>query len=97
MTIELLYLTTQMQRWINLRVARHLEAQAAKLKPARGRVLLGSEGPGGSVRLDRKGLPDGSGLADETDSIDTIPAADGANYPAEQMALRDCEKQPVHA
>ena len=40
MTIEILYLTTQMQRWIDLRVARHLEAQAAKLKPAAGRVLL---------------------------------------------------------
>ena len=38
MTIEFLYLTTQMQRWLNLRVARHLEAQAAKLKPAKGLV-----------------------------------------------------------
>jgi hypothetical protein len=94
MTIEILYLTTQMQRWINLRVARHLEAQAAKLKPARGRVLLGADGPGGSVRLDRNGLPDGSGLADETDSID---AADGGNYRAAQTALRDSEKQTVHA
>jgi hypothetical protein len=97
MTIEILYLTTQMQRWINLRVARHLEAQAAKLKPAKGRVLLGADGPGGSVRLDRNGLPDGSGLADETDSIDTTHAADGANYPAAQMVLRDSEKQTVHA
>ena len=31
MTIEILYLTTQIQRWINERVARHLAAQAAKL------------------------------------------------------------------
>jgi hypothetical protein len=97
MTIELLYLTTQMQRWINLRVARHLEAQAAKLKPAKGRVLLGADGPGGSVRLDRNGLPDDSGLADQTDSVDIIPAADSANHPDAQMALRDCEKQTVHA
>ena len=96
MTIEILYLTTQMQRWINLRVARHLEAQAARLKPAEGQVLLGADGPGGSVRLDRNGLPDGPGLADESDSIDTIHAADGANYPAAQ-ALRDSEKQTVHA
>ena len=96
MTIELLYLTTQMQRWINLRVARHLEAQAAKLKPAKGRVLLGADGPG-SVRLDRNGLPDDSGLAGQTDSVDTIPTADGANHPAAQMALRDSEKQTVHA
>ena len=31
MTIEILYLPTQIQRWINERVARHLAAQAAKL------------------------------------------------------------------
>ena len=97
MTIEILYLTTQMQRWINLRVARHLEAQAAKLKPAKGMVLLGADGPGGSVRLDRNGLPDGSGPADETDNIDTIHTADGGNYPVAPMALRDSEKQTVHA
>jgi hypothetical protein len=103
MTIELLYLTTQMQRWINLQVARHLEAQAAKLKPAKGRVLLGADGPGGSVRLDRNGLPDGS-PADETDSIDTDSidtdhVADSMNYPAAQMAMCDYEKQKqtVHA
>ena len=30
MTIEILYLTAQIQRWLNLRVARHLAAQAAK-------------------------------------------------------------------
>jgi hypothetical protein len=31
MTIEILYLTTQIQRWLNARVARHLAAQAARL------------------------------------------------------------------
>ncbi len=31
MTIEILYLTAQIQRWLNHRVASHLEAQAAKL------------------------------------------------------------------
>ena len=31
MTIEILYLTAQIHRWINERVARHLAAQAAKL------------------------------------------------------------------
>ena len=30
MTIEIVYLTAQIQRWLNLQVARHLEAQAAK-------------------------------------------------------------------
>jgi hypothetical protein len=31
MTIEILHLTAQIQRWLNLQVARHLAAQAAKL------------------------------------------------------------------
>ena len=31
MTIEILYLTAQIQRWINMRVARHLAAQAERL------------------------------------------------------------------
>jgi hypothetical protein len=31
MTIEIFYLTAQIHRWINVRVARHLAAQAAKL------------------------------------------------------------------
>ena len=31
MTIEILYLTAQIQRWLNERIARHLAAQAAKL------------------------------------------------------------------
>jgi len=31
MTIEILYLTHHLQRWINRQVARHLAAQAARL------------------------------------------------------------------
>ena len=31
MTIEILHLTAQIQRWLNARVARHLAAQAEKL------------------------------------------------------------------
>jgi len=31
MTVEILYLTAQIQRWLNERIARHLAAQAAKL------------------------------------------------------------------
>jgi hypothetical protein len=31
MTIELFYLTSQFHRWLNLRVARHLAAQAERL------------------------------------------------------------------
>jgi predicted amidohydrolase YtcJ len=67
MTIEILYLTAQMQRWLNFQVARHLEAQAARLNE------LGADGPGGSVGLDRRGMPEGY-LVDETESTDTIRA-----------------------
>jgi len=30
MTMESFYLTAQIQHWLNIRVARHLQAQAAK-------------------------------------------------------------------
>ncbi len=33
MTIEIIHLTTQIQRWLNARVASILEAQAARLEP----------------------------------------------------------------
>ena len=105
MTIELFYLTAQMQRWLNLQVDRHLEAQAAKLKPADGTVLttyptakLGADGPGGCVGLDRMGMPDGCYLVDEAESVDTIPAAAVcARQSAAQLATRDSEKQAVRA
>ena len=89
MTIEIFYLTAQMQRWLNFQVARHLEAQAAK---------LGADGPGGSVGLDRSGMPDGCYLVDETGSIDTIHAAAAcARQSAAQMAAQGSEKQAVRA
>jgi hypothetical protein len=31
MTAEILYLTTRIQQWLNIQVARHLAAQAEKL------------------------------------------------------------------
>jgi hypothetical protein len=31
MTTEIIHLTIQLQRWLNAQVARHLEAQAARL------------------------------------------------------------------
>jgi hypothetical protein len=91
MTIEIFYLTAQMQRWLNARVASHLEAQAARLKPARWLALakLGADGPGGSVGLDRDGMP----AVGETGGIDA-PAAD-ASYADAQKAARD--RDPVHA
>ena len=87
MTIEIFYLTAQMQRWLNFQVARHLEAQAVK---------LGADGPGGSVGLDRGGMPEGCYLVDETESVDTVPAAVCARQCAAQSA-RDSEKQAVRA
>jgi hypothetical protein len=82
MTIEILYLTAQIQRWLNFQVARHLEAQAARLSPDQGTVMtsyptalrgLGADGPGGSVGLDRMGMPEGY-LIDQTENTDTIHA-----------------------
>jgi hypothetical protein len=104
MTIKIFYLTAQMQRWLNFQVARHLEAQAARLKPE-GTVLttcptgeLGADGPGGCVGLDRMGMPDGCYLVDEAESIDTMPAAAAcACQSAAQLATCDSEKQAVRA
>src|SRR5882724_11636335 len=100
MTIEIFYLTAQMQRWLNFQVARHLEAQAAKLEPAEGTVLrtyptakLGADGPGGCVGLDRMGMPDGCYVVDEAESVDTIPAA----VCVRQSATCDRQKQAVRA
>jgi len=87
MTIEIFYLIPQMQRWLNSQVARHLEAQAAK---------LGADGPGGSVGLDRRGMPDGCYLVDETESSDHAAAA-CARQSAAQMAAQGSEKQAVRA
>jgi len=87
MTIEIFYLIPQMQRWLNSQVARHLEAQAAK---------LGADGPGGSVGLDRSGMPDGCYLVDETESSDDAAAA-CARQSAAQMAAQGSEKQAVRA
>ncbi|HTF00550.1 MAG TPA: hypothetical protein VK621_18190 [Bradyrhizobium sp.] len=93
-----------MQRWLNFQVARHLEAQAARLKPE-GTVLttyptgeLGADGPGGCVGLDRMGMPDGCYLVDEAESIDTMPAAAAcARQSAARLATCDSEKQAVRA
>jgi hypothetical protein len=35
MTIEIIHLTTQIQLWLNARVASILEAQAARLEPTK--------------------------------------------------------------
>ena len=105
MTIELFYLTAQMHRWLNLQVARHLEAQATKLRPAGGAVMtsgpmalrkLGADGPGGSVGLDRRGMPACDGSAEDTEGNAGRDAA-GSRCPAAQMAAHESEKQAVRA
>jgi len=35
MTFQIIHLTTQIQQWLNLQVARHLAAQAEKLEPVK--------------------------------------------------------------
>ena len=35
MTIEIIHLTAQIQRWLNQQVARHLAAQAERLEPVK--------------------------------------------------------------
>ena len=105
MTIEIFYLTAQLNRWLNLQVAHHLEAQAARLKAAKGPVLttkalgkLGADGPGGSVGLDCRGMPDCGESVEEAEGIDAIPdAAEATRFPAARMAICDGEKRTVSA
>jgi len=83
MAMEIMYLTTQFNRWLNLQVARHLEAQVARLTPA------SPEGIGMS------GLKRGRG---DTESLETIEdlatLVPNAN---EGSAARHSDDQTVHA
>ena len=45
MTIEIIYLTAQIQRWLNARVALILEAQAAPFGTAERLIRKGSDHP----------------------------------------------------
>jgi len=104
MTIELFYQTAQMHRWLNLQVARHLEAQATKLRPAEAAVMTsgpialrkrGADGRGGSVGLDRRGMPACDGSAEDAEGIAGRDAAAGSRCPGAQMATLEREKQTV--
>jgi hypothetical protein len=83
MTIEMFYLTTQFHGWLNLQVARHLEAQAVKLTPA------SPEGIGMS------GCNRGAGEADNLEA--TEDPATLAPYFGEGSAARRRDEQTVHA
>jgi hypothetical protein len=92
MTIEILYLTAHMQRWLNVQVARHLEAQAAKIRRAKGTVTtLGPDGPGGSVGLDRQGMPEGCYRVEEPEAVATMdgvtPDAPSAKFASENHTV----------
>jgi len=92
MTIEILYLTSQMQRWLNVQVARHLEAQAGKIRRSKGTVTtLGPDGPGGSVGLDRQGMPEGRYRAEEPEAVATMdgfaPEASSAKSASENHTV----------
>ena len=83
MTIEIMYLTTQFNRWLNLQVARHLEAEATKLTPA------SPEGIGMS------GCNGGDG---ETDHLEAIgDSATLAPYSGEASVARHNDEPTVHA
>jgi hypothetical protein len=83
MTIEMFYLTTQLQGWLNAQVARHLEAQAAKLTPASPEGI---------------GMSGCNRLAGETDDLEAIgDAATLAPYSGERSAARHRDEQTVHA
>ena len=94
MTMEILYLTAQMQRWINGRVARHLEAQAAKIRRVKAPLArLGADGPGGSVALDRQGMPQNGYGVDTSEGVATMDEVP-VHAPS---AVLDSGKHRVHA
>jgi len=83
MAMEIIYLTTQFNRWLNLQVARHLEAQVAKLTPA------SPEGIGMS------GLNRGAGKIDRLEAIEDIATL--APYSGEGAVARHRDEQTVQA
>ncbi len=106
MTIELFYLTAQIQHWVNVQIAHHLEAQAAKLEPAPEEVS-----PGGPMALRKLGAGEAGVSAAEFGRIGMSgcygPADESENFagvdhvarrcPAAQRAMRDSEKHTVRA
>jgi hypothetical protein len=97
MTIEILYLTTQIQRWVNARVARHLAEQTARLTPEGGTTMTTRPIASGSLGADE---PRGSasGLGCMAMSAFYGPA-DAAGNIAAVNAVREtgCGKPTVHA
>jgi hypothetical protein len=83
MAMEIIYLTTQFNRWLNLQVARHLEAQVAKLTPA------SPEGIGMS------GLNRGAGETNHLEAIEDIATL--APYSSEGSIARHSDEQTVQA
>jgi hypothetical protein len=106
MTIELFYVTSQLQRWLNLQIARHLEAQAARLgtsdeaTPAGSGPMalraLGADGAAVSAaRVGRMGLSGCYGGADEAAGLGEDEA--DLHSPGAQVTMTDREKHTVSA
>lgn len=77
MTIEVFYLTAQLNRWLNARVARHLEAQAARFDPTKG--AIGMAGPTALTArgIERPGISAaGAGCRGTPDCIHDIAAGE---------------------
>jgi hypothetical protein len=92
MTIEILYLTEQIHRWLNARVAHHLAAQAGRLMSARqiAQRTLGTDEAEGMARVPRAEMA-GIACAAPRD------AAAGSRCPAAQTSMLDSEKHRVRA
>ena len=97
MTIEILYLTAQIQRWVNARVARHLAEQTARLTPERGATTTTRAMDSGNFGATRpRGNAGGLGYLAMTDFYDT--ADDAENIAAIDAVLEtECCKPTVHA
>jgi hypothetical protein len=106
MTIELFYMTSQLQQWLNARIARHLAEQAERLGPAvgaepgvSGRVAfrrLGGDGAAvSSAEVGRMGLSGCYGGADEVAGADDTEA--DLRCPAAQVTMADRERHTVSA
>jgi len=81
MTVEILYMTEQLHRWLNRSVADHLAAQATRLARKKGTAMTTHQiasrkpGPDGAQV---SGVDVGCSPADEAESIATIDAAEQA-------------------
>lgn len=111
MSTEIFYLTSQVQRWLNRRVARHLAAQTARLTHTTHQMASRRPGANGLQASGGLGYPGISDSYGTGESIATIDAAElavispaipryapaGSHSLAAQMAMLDSARQMVRA